>query len=135
MPRDAEQRTLTGTMLEDVRDRLEGQVLTPGVPLISPLFYNEDARFVPTEASDTGPRSEKFYRVDLRLVRPVGQQLPTNAEELLAALVELSWPIDPQSGESISERPIIVHQTFFLNTLTGPDWTEIDPDYEPKIES
>tara|TARA_R110002096_G_scaffold147220_11_gene306941 strand:+ start:14677 stop:15189 length:513 start_codon:yes stop_codon:yes gene_type:complete len=133
--RNAEIRTLAGMILEDVRDRLEGQSLEEGVPPISPLFYDESGRIVESDAAEDR-HAERFYRVDLQIVKPAGEQLPTNAGGLMAAMVELGWPVDEASaeGELLGERPSTLTQTFLVTTLTGPDWEEIDANYEPKIE-
>lgn len=133
--RDAEIRTMTGMILEDVRDRIEGQNLVPGVPQNSPLFYDENGRIVEHDAP--GERwLQRFYRVDLKIVEPASQQLPPDTEDLLAALVEIGWPVDAESrdGDLLGRRPSKLKQTFLVTTLTGPDWEEIDPNYEPKIE-
>lgn len=132
--RDAEQRTMTGTMLEDIRDRVEGVELRPGPPEISPLFYNQDGQFISQKMLGQGPAGERYFKVDLNLVRPAGQQLPVDADELMAVLVEIRWPVDPDSGEPIGRRPNLMNQTFFVSTLTGPDWTEIDNQFHPKVE-
>lgn len=131
--RKAENKTLLGTMLRDVRDRIEGQPLIEGVPRISPLFYNEDGRFIP-EGADDGPRSEKFYRVDLEIVRPWNQNQPKDAPGLRAALVDVVWPVAQNGQPRSRSRPQRLHQTYLVNTLTGPDWEQIDPGYQPKIE-
>lgn len=133
--RDAEFRTITGLILEDVRDRMEGERMEEGVPEISPLFYDGNGRFV-LPNSDKDRQLARFYRVDLEFVKPKGDQMPVDAHDLMAARLEIGWPVDiaSEEGELLGEYPSKLHQTFLLTALTGPDWEEIDPNYQPKVE-
>lgn len=131
--RGADQHTKTGLIVEDAQGRLSGQPLVEGTLPISPLFYSVAGEFIAPDA-DERKKSARFYRVDLQLVKPADDQRPKDAPGLMAVLMELVWPLDSQTGEPAGPQTEKSHHTFLVNPLTGPDWTEIDSSYQPKIE-
>ena len=46
----------------------------------------------------------------------------------------LSWPVNPADGEPMGEGNPKSSVTYYLTTLTGPEWEVIDEEYQPKIE-
>lgn len=130
---DAGDYTVLGLVMEDVRDRIEGQALVEGVPEISPLYYDLDGR--PIDPDQEERSQDRHYRVDLELVKMAESQRPVDAEELLAARIEFSWPVDSQSGDALGDRNPRYETTFLVTTLTGPDWEAIDPDFQPRVEN
>ncbi|NNE92949.1 MAG: prepilin-type N-terminal cleavage/methylation domain-containing protein [Verrucomicrobiales bacterium] len=125
--RDSADQTAIGAVLEDVHDRLEGVPLKPGTPSMSPLFYDQQGRFVHSY------EMEKFFKVDLELAEFDAANRPPDVAGLLALSVEISWPLD-ENDQPLGKPQPKTTVSYGVTTLTGPDWTEIDPDYEPKIE-
>tara|TARA_R110002096_G_scaffold122929_8_gene266133 strand:- start:269 stop:829 length:561 start_codon:yes stop_codon:yes gene_type:complete len=145
---DSTRRTILGGLIADVHHRIEGSTMTEGVISRSPLFYDEEGRFIPESPPQESDRQlkerRKVYRVDVRLARPDSSQvvdrhgdhpLPLNkhASGLLAAIIELSWPVN-EEGEVSEETQNRDSMTYFVNTLTGMSWREVDPEFEPVIE-
>ncbi|MEM1294726.1 MAG: prepilin-type N-terminal cleavage/methylation domain-containing protein [Verrucomicrobiota bacterium] len=145
---DSTRRTILGGLIADVHHRIEGATMEEGVIERSPLFYDEEGRFIPEdpeqeENSDLEER-RKVYRVDVRLAKLDSSQvvdrygdtpIPINehASGLLAAIIELSWPVD-EEGEVNKDTQNRDSMTYFVNTLSGMSWTDVDPDYMPVIE-
>lgn len=145
---DSTRRTILGSLIADVHHRIEGAEMKEGVIERSPLFYDEEGRFIPEEDekedSDDLPERRKVYRVDVRLAKPDSSQvvnrygdepIPINehASGLLAAIIELSWPVD-EDGEVDKNTQNRDSMTYFVNTLAGMSWSEVDPEYKPVIE-
>lgn len=134
--RDAVDQTAVGTVLEDVHERIEGSDLTAGTVPGSPFFYDEQGRFwSPDQERPDNFTEEHFFRVDVRLAIPAPGSGSTieMPDELLAATVELSWPLD-ENGHSVGRGNPKASVTYMITTLTGPDWKSIDPDYRAKVE-
>jgi uncharacterized protein (TIGR02598 family) len=136
--RDAVDQTAIGTILEDVHERLEGSELTVGTVPGSPFFYDEQGRFWSQDQERPDNFTEEhFFRVDVRLAEPAttsGSSTPVELpESLLAATVEVSWPLDTD-GNAIGRANPKASVTYMVTTLTGPDWKSIDPDYRAKVE-
>lgn len=129
-------QTAIGTVLEEVHERIKGEVSKVGVVPGSPYFYDPQGRFWEEGKGDRVAGAagfDRFFRVDVEL-----QELPSDgafehADDLLAAVVEISWPVDDE-GNPLGRRNPKTTITYPLTTLTGPDWELIDPDYEPKVE-
>lgn len=134
--RDAVDQTAIGTVLEDVHERLEGSELIAGTVPDSPFFYDEQGRFwSPDQQRPDNFTEEHFFRVDVRLAEPATPPGTTieMPGSLLAATVELSWPLD-DNGHAIGRGNPKTSVTYMITTLTGPDWKAIDPDYRAKVE-
>lgn len=136
--RDAVDQTAVGTVLEDVHERLEGSELIAGTVPGSPFFYDEQGRFwTPNQERPDSFTEEHFFRVDVRLADPqAGAGAGATVEMpdgLMAATVELSWPLDT-NGHAIGSGNPKSSVTYMITTLTGPDWKAIDPDYRAKVE-
>lgn len=134
--RDAVDQTAIGTVLEDVHERLEGSELTTGTVPGSPFFYDEQGRFwSPDQERPDNFTEEHFFRVDVRLASPAAGSSSTieMPDGLLAATVELSWPLD-ENGQAVGRSNPKTSVTYMITTLTGPDWKAIDPDYRAKVE-
>lgn len=129
-------QTAIGTVLEEVHERVKGEPIKAGVVAGSPYFYDPQGRFWEEGVADRAAGAagfDRFFRVDVEL-----QELPSDgpfehADEVLAAVVEISWPVD-EEGNAIGRKNPKTTITYPLTTLTGPDWKVIDPDYEPKVE-
>ena len=132
--RDSADQTAIGAVLEDVHDRLKGQNLVEGPALESPFFYDKQGRFWSANQGRPNTLDERrFFRVEVRLTKPQSPPGIALPEDMLAAVVELFWPLD-QRGEVIGRAKPKTTVTYMVTTLTGPDWQEIDPHYEPKLE-
>ena len=126
-------QTITGAILEDVNERLEGEPLTEGVVANSPYFYDGQGIFISSTATPEA-LSRRVYRANARIVKPSGENTPDNTSGVMAVIIDLYWPVDSDTGELFPNAKPGTSITYYLTTLTGPDWTRIDPSYVPKIE-
>ncbi len=150
--RQAAEHTLTAIILEDVHDRLEGHVLRIG-PLIetsdgrpgSPFYYDKQGVYISPEDDTEEDLFRRNYRADIEIVTIETGALPTDSQgfdalvavanrDLKAVIIELSWPVNPNNGEPMGDDNPKSTVSYYLTSLTGPEWTTIDPNYEPKIE-
>jgi len=134
--RDSADQTAIGTLMEDIHDRLEGQEFKEGVPSISPIFYDQQGGYWDPDAvneNSDGPLilGRKFFRGDIKLVKPAGSTNSTNSP--LVIKIDFYWPID-SDGNPLGDKKPKTSVVYYTTTLTGPDWEEIDPEYRPKIE-
>lgn len=134
--RKAMDHTVIATILEDVHHRLQGSRLLIGPVSLNangdPAYFDEQGAFIPATVSKEEMIQRRVYRADLVLSDWLST--PTNTSELKSVTVSLSWPIDPSSGEPLAKGKDRSTVTFGVTPLTGPDWTQIDVDYVPKIE-
>lgn len=134
--RDSADETAIATVLEDLHERLKGNSLEPGAPTDSPFFYDQQGMYSPardTEAVSEAAGGGPFFRVDVEFNEPAAGASFENANGLLAAVVEVSWPVDAE-GEPVGTGNPKTGITYYLTTLTGTDWEKVDPEYQPKIE-
>ena len=144
--RASSDRTAIGAVLEDIHDRIEGHVLEEGPLPSSPFFYDEQGRFWKGDSSEEEGGGEeialiqvspeKFFRVEVELVRPRQLQAEeANAvpDSLLAAKLSVSWPLDAEGVPVGTGNPKMI-LTYPVTTLTGPDWEIIEPEFQPKVE-
>lgn len=137
--RNATNSVIMAHILEDAHERLEGHTLTDGPLESEPFYYDEEGIFLtPIEdaLSQSSRLARRLYRVDIRLVSPKNDNLRQHAPDLKAVILTVSWPVNLDTGEVpgdqySSNRKSI---TYYVNTLTGPGWSEIDSDFEPLIE-
>lgn len=120
-------QTSLGTVFEDVHDRLEGVELEPGVPSVSPLFYDFKGTFWEEENSEP---IDRYFRVDLELIEPIDEEDYGG----LVVSVKVFWPLN-EEGEPFDPdaKPNSV-LSYYATTLTGPGWMDVDPNFIPKIE-
>ncbi|MDA7673051.1 prepilin-type N-terminal cleavage/methylation domain-containing protein [Verrucomicrobiales bacterium] len=130
--RDSADQTAIGTVLEDVHDRLEGSPLKVGVPDISPLFYDQQGRFVSDDHTDT-LESRRFFKVELELAEFSEAAKIENINGMLGLSVEVYWPLNESRDPIGSSRPKTTI-SYPVTTFTGPDWQLIEPEFVPKIE-
>ncbi len=130
--RDSADQTAIGTVLEDVHDRLEGSPLVVGVPEISPLYYDEQGRFVSDDKADS-LESRRFFKVELELAEFAGETKPENIGGMLGLSVEVYWPLDDKRNPLGSSKPKTT-VSYPVTTFTGPDWPLIESEFVPKIE-
>lgn len=130
--RDSLDSTAVGTIYEDVHDRLEGVVLEEGVPEGSPFYYDLKGTYL--DPDDSELTSERFYLTEVELVKPIP---PKDADDSstpkFAVKVSIYWPLKDDGTITQNQKPRSAI-TYFTTSLTGPDWQEIDSNYEPKIE-
>ena len=137
-------QTAIGAVLEDIHDRMEGQVLEEGPVPGSPFFYDEQGRFWEGEVRSIedldpnlkGAGQQRFFRVEVELVRPRKSSSPDEValpEDVLAARIAMSWPLD-EGGDPVGPGNPRTTVTYPVSTLTGPDWKLIEPGFEAKIE-
>jgi len=134
--RNSTDLTAIGTIMEDIHDRLEGQELKEGIPSISPIFYDMRGRYWDTsedrDAPDTSTLVDrKFFRAEIKLVKPMNAS--TASTPPLVIRIDFFWPIDDE-GNPIGDGQPKSGVTYYTTALTGPDWEEIDPLYQKKIE-
>jgi|GEM_PF-851876 len=77
----------------------------------------------------------RLYRVDIRLVSPDNEVIKKNAPDLKAVILTVTWPVNPLTGEppdniGSGNRKSI---TYYVNAMTGPGWSKIDPNFEAII--
>tara|TARA_R110000850_G_scaffold60079_10_gene138186 strand:- start:1030 stop:1569 length:540 start_codon:yes stop_codon:yes gene_type:complete len=137
MSRDSADQTAIGAILEDAHDRLEGQRLIKGVPLVSPLFYDQQGRFV-EKVEDVDDVEDPlingaFFRIDLILSDIHELNLPALASSMKAVKMKVFWPVR-ENGDPVHASAPELNVSYFVSALTGPDWSTIDPDFKPKIE-
>ena len=126
-------QTVTGAILEDVHERLEGEPLIEGVPSKNPYFYDDQGIFIRADAAPD-VLSRRLYRADVRIVKPHVSNIPEGTTGVMGVIVDLYWPINSDTGEIFANAEPGTSITYYLTTLTGPDWQRIDPAYVPKIE-
>ena len=130
---DAANKTVLSVILEDVHNRLEGHLMQPGEVSASPFFYDRQGLYLDSE-SDEKLQRDRLYRADVRLVNIVDDPRLKHTSGLIAAKVDVWWPIDPLSGKPFRQGKPQESITFYLTPLTGPEWPRIDEAYQPKIE-
>lgn len=119
-------QTAVGTIFEDIHDRIEGLEITPGVPSISPVYYDEKGGHW-DELSKT-QLGHRYFRAEVELIEPANQEVG------LVVSVKLFWPLDEEGnpfGEEPKPNSVL---NYYTTPLTGPAWEEIDPNFIPKIE-
>ena len=138
--RDATTSATIGHILEDAHERLEGHALEDGVPDSCPLYYDEEGIFLPyLLEKDFGIKKDQsrpaVYRVDVRLVTPIDEKIKERAPGLKAAILSVSWPVNAE-GEVPGGRQSQNYEsvTYYVNSLTGARWSEIDDEFETLIE-
>ncbi len=131
---DAANRTVLAVILEDVHNRLEGQLLEPGEVSSSPFFYDRQGLHIHA-GSDEGLKMTRLYRADARLVDIAKDSQLKHTSGLIAARIDLWWPVDPDSGAPLRQERPQETITFYLTPLTGPEWSRIDTDYRPRSAS
>ena len=133
MSQDSADRSAIGTIMEDAHDRLEGQPLEVGIPSVSPLFYDQWGRYVEDiEQVENSLMDRAFFRLELKISDIKGANAPQNISDLKAAEMKIFWPLR-DDGSSMGVEPK-VGISYYINTLTGPDWQLIEPGFKPKIE-
>ncbi len=137
--RRATDSAIIAHILEDAHEQLEGQMLVDGDLASGPIYYDLEGVFLApgkNEKIQNMRQERRLYRVDIRLVSPTNNTLRDNTPELKAVILTIAWPVNPNTGEVpgnnySSNRESI---TYYVNTLTGPGWNKIDPDFKPLIE-
>ncbi len=126
-------QTITGAILEDVHERMEGEPLAEGAVAGGPYFYDDQGIFI---AASAAPEvlARRIYRAEARIVRPSEANVPANTTGLMGVIVDLYWPVHSASGEIFADAKPGTSITYYLTTLAGPDWMRIDPSFVPKIE-
>jgi uncharacterized protein (TIGR02598 family) len=127
------EHTVTAIILEDVHDRMEGNVLEEGALPTSPFYYDAQGVFIPDE-EDEEAKLRRNYRADIRIEEVKDRARIPDTSGLKAAVIELSWPVAPLTGEALGKDNPRSTISYYLTTLTGPEWEMVDGTYEPKIE-
>lgn len=129
-------QTAIGTMFEDIEDRIKTKVLKAGTIEGSPFYYDLRGSYIDPADDDEDATllTERFFRVEVKLIEPATTSGDgPNFESTLAVQVKIFWPID-EDGEAITPDKPGSEITFLAGAQTGPEWTEVDGNYEPKIE-
>lgn len=130
--REATNHSVVATMLEDISQRLRGAELKSGAVPFSPAYYDELGVFVPETLDPAQLSLRRIYRADVSVTDP--KTAPANTSGLKSAVVKLSWPLNPETGEALGPKNPRSIVTFGVTTLAGKNWQVIDPDFVPKIE-
>ncbi|MFP6873083.1 MAG: hypothetical protein VCA55_06175 [Verrucomicrobiales bacterium] len=130
---DAANRTVLAVILEDVHNRLEGQLLEPGEVSLSPFFYDRQGLHI-GEDSDEEVKMGRLYRADARLIDIAEGSRLKHTSGLMAVRIDVRWPVDTYSGVPLRKGKPQETITFYVTPLTGSDWPAIDTNYRPKIE-
>ncbi|MDF1753199.1 MAG: prepilin-type N-terminal cleavage/methylation domain-containing protein [Verrucomicrobiales bacterium] len=129
-------QTAIGTMFEDIEDRIKTKVLRAGPIEGSPFYYDLRGSHIDPvdDGEETTVLNERFFRVEVELIEPASTSADgPNFESALAVQVKIFWPID-EDGEAVDPDKPGSEITFLAGAQTGPEWTEVDGNYEPKIE-
>lgn len=133
--RRSTEHTVTAVILEDVHNQLEGAVLREGELPSSPFFYDQQGVFIPDDATEE-LLAQRLFRAEVEIADIVDTEEVPYTDGLMAVIVELYWPIVGETGEKMaganSEPKTTI--SYYLTTLTGIEWSEIDSSYQPKIE-
>ena len=126
--RQATDSTVIAVILEDLHNRLQGEVLKPGKARFSPAYFDIHGHYLSPETSAS---VDRVYRADVA----IGEwaKRPDGTSALQPVSISVSWPIDTQSGDPAPGNPKTT-VTYAATTLTGADWPAIDPAYRAKIE-
>lgn len=123
-------QTVTATILEDIHNRLQGQPLEAGPVPNAPYFYDEHGVYV----SMFGDQWRRTYRVDLEVTDIDPETAPADSDGLKSVVIRLGWPVKSSTGELLGEASKRKTMSYFVTTLAGPGWEEVDGDYKPRIE-
>ena len=126
-------QTITGVILEDVHERMEGQELVEGDLPNSPYFYDDQGMFIDSNAR-TEILERRVYRAEARVVEPSGDSVFDHTSGMKGVIIDLYWPVNPETGEVYNDEGPGTSVTYYMTTLTGPDWTRVDPSFVPKFE-
>ncbi|HSJ00842.1 MAG: hypothetical protein ACAI34_14535 [Verrucomicrobium sp.] len=135
--RKAMDHTVVATILEDVYNRLQGEVLTEAEASFSPAYFDDLGVYLlaPKDGTSIEDTERYFnrrtYRAQVNIVR--WSTPPANTSQLHAVRVRLFWPLDG-NGNPVGDPKPKAEVTFPVTTLAGSDWGNIDPQYRPKIE-
>jgi uncharacterized protein (TIGR02598 family) len=139
--RRATNSTVTAAILEDLNHRLKGQPLPQGqngTPIagpasFSPAYFDDHGVFL--DPNDTSNVVRRVYRADVQIgIWNSGTQ-PTGTSSWLRPIsIQLSWPVEPNSGVALGTNNPQIVVTYPAVPLTGSSWTAIDNSYVPKIE-
>ncbi|MEM7144281.1 MAG: prepilin-type N-terminal cleavage/methylation domain-containing protein [Verrucomicrobiota bacterium] len=127
------EHTVTAIILEDVHNRLEGEELTVGDLPTSPFYYDAQGVFIP-DGEDPEEINRRIFRADIRIEDIADKSGLPDTNGLMAGVIELSWPVVPATGDPLGKGNPKTTITYYLTTLTGLEWTEVDSSYKPKIE-
>jgi len=132
--REATLRSLVAVIQENVHDQLKGFPLTPNAAAQpGPFFYNEQGLLI-SRPDDPAPDSEQaFFRVDVTLSVPHASHLPPHTSGLTGITLAISWPVNA-NGDAVGNRNPQSVISYYSSPLSGPQWTEIDANYTPKLE-
>jgi hypothetical protein len=104
-----------------------------GQPSVSPLFYDQQGRYIDDIEDIKNPLLERaFFRLELEISEIEGANAPKNISDLKAVGMQIYWPLR-DDGTAIEAAPR-VRISYYINALTGPDWELIEPGFQPKIE-
>lgn len=144
--RKAMDHTAVAAVLEDVYNRVMGTKLVSD-PLsgdqdidfnpasedeIDPAYYDSNGIYIDPALGQDELERRRVYRVEA--FTWAYKTRPEHTSQLRSLTLALSWPIHPKTGEAKEKGRDRVLFTFGVTPLTGPDWSEIDPDYLPRIE-
>ena len=129
--RQAADSTVVAAIFEDLHNRLQGQRLQTGTASFSPAYFDDHGLLIPPDAGPS-EQARRLYRADVRI--GAWKDKPAGTSGLRPVTLELSWPVNPTTGQALGPGNPKTLVTYTATTLTGPDWSAIDTTYVPKIE-
>jgi uncharacterized protein (TIGR02598 family) len=132
--RQAADSTVVAAIFEDLHSRLQGQDIsgtTSFAASFSPAFFDDHGVFIPSTAGPS-EQARRLYRADVKI--GTWKDKPAGTSGLRPVTLELSWPVNPATGQALGAGNPKTLVTYTATTLTGPDWRAIDTTYVPKIE-
>ncbi len=129
--RQAADSTIVATILEDVHNRLLGQPLKTGEADFTPAFFDDHGVFIPADASPS-EKARRLYRAEVKI--GAWRNKPAGTSALRPVTIELSWPVNTNTGAPLGKDNPKTVVTYAATTLTGSDWAAIDTSFVPKIE-
>jgi uncharacterized protein (TIGR02598 family) len=135
--REAANSTVVAAILEDLHNRLQGEIMKDGEASFSPAFFDDRGIFIlPSADADDQARREqrRLYRAEVKI--GTWKTQPANTSGLRPITIALSWPVNTNDklGPALgSDNPKTV-VSYGATGLTGTDWETIDGSYKPKIE-
>jgi uncharacterized protein (TIGR02598 family) len=129
--RGAADSSAVAAILEDVNNRLHGAPLVAGPAPFSPAYFDVHGVYLDPAVTPSN-QSQRLYRADVQIGKWF--TAPTGTSGLTPVTIQLSWPVDPNSGVALGKFNPQATLTYTVTPLTGSNWTAIDSTYVPNIE-
>lgn len=130
--REAAADTRVSLIVRDVASRVHGKPMVAAAPLLQPMFYTEDGKWINPMAPVSPPPSALFG-VATKAVTPNPAPANTN---LLAIVVDIYWPVQNGTGGPSIPTGAVPKSTFsfYVTSEAGSGWSNLDSSFTPKVE-